>query len=69
MKKGEIQDVKHIKLLYRGWKRSVTDQIAAARRTGEGARDVTTLADEMMYSLIKTNQSLKAIFKVKLNIL
>ena len=64
MKKGEIEDIKHIKLLYRGWKRSVTDKIAKARQTGAGAQDETTLSDEMMYSLIKKNTSLRAIFKV-----
>ena len=68
MKKGEIEDVIHIKKLYRGWKRSVTDKLTKARQTGAGAQEATTLSDEMMYSLIKKNQSLKAIFKVTYSI-
>ena len=46
----------------------MTQKASKARQTGAGAQDPTTESDEMMYELLKKNNSLKALAKVVTNI-
>ena len=54
----------HIKVLFRGWKRALTKRASKARQTGAGAQEPTTESEEMMYELVKKNESLRALSKV-----
>ena len=61
---NELTDVKHLKVQFKGWQRTLRTKLKKARQSGAGAQDEPEEGDEMLYQLLKKNGSVAAAVKV-----